>query len=233
MLRGSSKQDGHMADRRGRRPRYHHGDLREALLAAAEQELVDKGIEGFTLRGAAKRAGVSHAAPAHHFRDTRDLLTALAAVAANRFYRSMKDRQENAEKTPRAQFVALGLGYVEFALASPALFGLMFGSKRPDYAAAELSKPASDAFRLLVDDIAALRDEDPLATPDGRADIAAAWALVHGLAELLIAGRLGFLKQDLEGDLECAILRVINHIVPGGTAAPAAPPDSSQPTSAG
>ena len=58
---------------------YHHGDLRKALLDAAEAELAEKGVEGFTLRGCAKRAGVSHAAPAHHFKDANALLTALAA----------------------------------------------------------------------------------------------------------------------------------------------------------
>jgi AcrR family transcriptional regulator len=204
-----------MAKEEGRRLRYHHGDLREALLSAAEQELADKGLEGFTLRGVAKRAGVSHAAPAHHFRDTRELLTALAAVAAERFYRSMKERQEKAEKLPQAQFVALGLGYVEFALANPALFDLMFGSRRPDFAAANLSKSSSDAFRLLVDDIAAMRGEDPLGTAEGRADIAAAWSQVHGLAELLIAGRLAFLRPDLERDSEGTIRNTIERIVPG------------------
>ncbi len=198
-----------------RRPRYHHGDLREALLTAAEQELTDKGLEGFTLRGVAKRAGVSHAAPAHHFRDTRELLTALASVAAERFYRSLKERQEKAEKLPQARFVALGVGYVEFALANPALFHLMFGSRRPDFAAASLSKSSSDAFHLLVDAIAAMRGEDPLGTADGRADITAAWSLVHGLAELMLAGRVGFLRQDIEHDLEATIRGAIERIVPG------------------
>ena len=60
-------------------PQYHHGDLRAALLRAAEAELNEAGIEAFSLRRVAKRAGVSHAAPAHHFRDVRGLLTALSA----------------------------------------------------------------------------------------------------------------------------------------------------------
>ncbi|MEI5579289.1 helix-turn-helix domain-containing protein, partial [Streptomyces brasiliscabiei] len=70
---------------RGTRQPYHHGDLRRALLVAAEHELEEKGIEGFSLRGVAKRAGVSHAAPLHHFKDTRALLTALAGVGFERF----------------------------------------------------------------------------------------------------------------------------------------------------
>ena len=66
---------------------YHHGDLRKALLVAAEAELVEKGLEGFTLRCCAKRAGVSHAAPAHHFKDANALLTALATEGYERFLR--------------------------------------------------------------------------------------------------------------------------------------------------
>ena len=62
--------------------KYHHGDLRAALLAAAEAELAERGVEAFSLRQVAKRAGVSHAAPAHHFGDAQGLLTALAAVSA-------------------------------------------------------------------------------------------------------------------------------------------------------
>ena len=64
---------------------YHHGDLRAALLRAAEVELSERGVEGFTLRGCARRAGVSHAAPAHHFGDADGLLTALAAEGFARF----------------------------------------------------------------------------------------------------------------------------------------------------
>src|SRR6478609_8578950 len=89
---------------------YHHGDLRKALLDAAEAELAEKGLEGFTLRGCAKRAGVSHAAPAHHFKDANALLTALAAVGHERFVAAMRKRQSEATGQ-RGRFVASGLGY--------------------------------------------------------------------------------------------------------------------------
>ncbi|MEO0497745.1 MAG: helix-turn-helix domain-containing protein, partial [Pseudomonadota bacterium] len=69
---------------RTKRGPYHHGDLREALLTAAEVELTDRGIEGLSLRGVAKRAGVSHAAPAHHFGDKAGLLTALTTIGFQR-----------------------------------------------------------------------------------------------------------------------------------------------------
>jgi AcrR family transcriptional regulator len=201
------------AKRRAKAP-YHHGDLRGALLLAAEQELIERGIEGFTLRGVAKRAGVSHAAPAHHFRDTSDLLTALATVAAGRFHETMKARQAASPKDARSQFIASGQGYIAFALANSALFELMFGSKRPDFRSAEFARQAGDAFGILVSGVAALKGANPLASSSGRTDILAAWSLVHGLAKLMIADRLAFIQQDLDADLEATVLRAIERVVP-------------------
>ena len=104
---------------------YHHGDLRAALLAAAEVELTEKGVEAFSLRSVAKRAGVSHAAPAHHFGDARGLLTALAVEGFRRFLATQHRREALAAPDPRAQLVAAGLGYVDFALAYPAALGIV------------------------------------------------------------------------------------------------------------
>ena len=73
----------------------------EALLVAAEAELAEKGVEGFTLRGCAKRAGVSHAAPAHHFKDANALLTALAADGFERFVEAMRKRQSRSDRPAR------------------------------------------------------------------------------------------------------------------------------------
>ena len=78
------------------KPRYHHGDLRAALLHAAEVELEHNGIEAFSLRKVAKRAGVSHAAPAHHFGDVSGLLTALAVVGNRRFIKCMAEAEIDA-----------------------------------------------------------------------------------------------------------------------------------------
>lgn len=191
---------------------YHHGDLRKALLAAAEEELTERGIEGFSLRGVAKRAGVSHAAPAHHFRDTGAMLTALATIAFERLTASMKTCQAEAETTPRAQFIASGVGYIEFAIANRALFKLMFGSDRPDMDDDGLKLCASHAFTLLVDGVRDLNGTDPMVSDAGMLDIAAAWSVVHGMANLLIANRIGFvrpmLERDFRGTLETLVARV-------------------------
>jgi AcrR family transcriptional regulator len=168
-----------------RRARYHHGDLRQALLRAAEAELAEKGIEGFSLRGVAKRAGVSHAAPAHHFADSAGLLTALTAEGFGRFVAAQRQRQRKAGQDGRAQLVAAGQGYIDFAMAHPDLFRLMFSSDRPDHGEPQLAATAAAAYDKLVADVGRAQGRGP-----DTADVVRAWALVHGIADLLNAGRL-------------------------------------------
>ena len=172
------------------RTAYHHGDLRHALVEAGERELAEKGLEGFTLRGCAKRAGVSHAAPAHHFGDANGLLTALAALGFDRFLSFQKARQADAQPDARSQLVASGLGYVDFALAHPALFRLMFASSRADFSNAALTEAANAAFDYLVQGVKAIRGRDPYHDPVSMLDVMGTWGSVHGLADLMLSGRM-------------------------------------------
>lgn len=193
---------------------YHHGDLRAALIAAGEAELAEKGLEGFALRGVAKRAGVSHAAPAHHFGDSEGLLSALAAEGFRRFLAAQRAREAVAGPDGRDRLIASGLGYVDFALAHPALFRLMFSSARPNFATPELRAAAAAASRHLLDHAAALRG-DPPGTIEARGagdsalltDVTALWATAHGLADLLQAGRiLGELPAEAREPVLLAVL---------------------------
>lgn len=174
-----------------RKAAYHHGDLRRELLDAAEAELTEKGVEAFSLRGVAKRAGVSHGAPAHHFVDAQGLLTALAARGYERFIAAQDARERGAAPDPRSRLAASGLGYLDFAAAHPALFRLMFSSERPDRSDPVLSEAADAAFEKLVRHVQGTTGRDPHADPPAMADVLAAWAVAHGLADLLIADRLG------------------------------------------
>ena len=189
---------------------YHHGDLRAALLAAGERELAEKGLEGFALRSVAKRAGVSHAAPAHHFGDSEGLLSALAAEGFRRFLAAQHAREAVAGPDRRDRLVAAGLGYVDFALANRALFRLMFSSARPNFGTEELRAAAGAAHRHLLDHAAGLR-ADRAAGDDGLADVTALWAMAHGLADLLQAGRiLGELTpEDRESALRACLARAL------------------------
>jgi AcrR family transcriptional regulator len=188
---------------------YHHGDLRAALMAAAEEELAARGVEGFSLRQVAKRAGVSHAAPAHHFGDAAGLLTALAAEGFRQFLAAQAAREAQAAPDPSSQLVAAGLGYVDFAMARPALFRLLWQSERPDFGNAELGQAARAAFQHLVDQVMA-------AGGRSTADEAAAWATAHGLADLLASGRLESLGSMTVQARDEMVAEIIRRVLPAG-----------------
>jgi AcrR family transcriptional regulator len=191
------------------KPRYHHGDLHQALLAAAEAELAETGLEAFSLRQVARRAGVSHAAPAHHFGDVGGLLTALAAEGFRQFIAAMQGQQAAAPPDPRAQIVAAGQGYIAFAAERPALFRLIFSSGRPDFAAPDLATASSQAFQHLSRLVGAVTGaEDPV-------DIAAVWAMAHGLADLMAAGRLRLIQQLAPADRDRAFATILARSIPG------------------
>lgn len=188
---------------------YHHGDLRAALLAAAEAELAAQGVEGFSLRQVAKRAGVSHAAPAHHFGDAQGLLTALAAEGFRQFLAAQAAREALAAPDPASQLVAAGLGYVDFAIGRPALFRLLWQSERPDFAVAELQQAARAAFQHLVDQVMAAGGRSV-------ADEAAAWAMAHGLADLLASGRLASVGSLPVEARDAMVAGLIRRVLPAG-----------------
>lgn len=168
---------------------YHHGDLASALLEAAEAELSSRGIEGFSLRAVAKRVGVSHGAPAHHFGDARGLLTALAARGYERLFARQRAHEDAASSQPRERLVASGLAYVEFAMDHPELFRLMFNSSIPDRSDARFFDVALSVFDRLVRNTESFTGSNPYEDRESMLDLMASWSLVHGLAELIISGR--------------------------------------------
>lgn len=158
---------------------YHHGDLRRAILAAALDVIAAEGPAALSLRDLARRAGVSHAAPAHHFKDRTGLLTAVAAEGYALFADALAGAPDLRER---------GVAYVRFAATRPAHFQVMFQPDLhrpddPDLLAARAR--ATEALRAGVADL----------PPGGRgADDrlagVAAWSLAHGFATLLLSGNL-------------------------------------------
>ena len=194
---------------------YHHGDLRAGLLAAAERILVRDGIQGLTLRAAAREAGVSHAAPKNHFGDLTGLLSDLAAVGFERFNQAMAAAQASAA-SPSDQMMALGRGYVRFARENSGLFLLMFRGERLDFKRPSLSAASTTALNRLAG--AAGGEQPAPGTASNELDLSRAaavvgsWAYVHGLAMLLIDGRLAPIIARLpdglgEADLLAALRR--------------------------
>jgi AcrR family transcriptional regulator len=174
---------------------YHHGDLRRALIKAAEIELSLTGVEGFSLRRVAKRANVSHAAPAHHFKDAKGLLTAVATEGYARFAEQQKRCEELTTSTPEDRLLAQGVSYVRFADDNKALFRLMFSSDHPDFTNPGLADAAQAAFTTLADAVAAVSGAHPYQDEKAMERANAIWALAHGLAELLSSGRMATISQ--------------------------------------
>jgi AcrR family transcriptional regulator len=173
---------------------YHHGDLSHALVAAAEQLLAERGIEGFTLRECARRAGVSHAAPAHHFGDVGGLLTEVAASGFERLTASIIAAKAR-ERDPTKRLIVGHLAYVQFALAQPALFRLMFHSRYVDRSSERIRAAGGAAFATLKEAISGVRHgaRPELRAPEAWRDpeLLEQWSLVHGLATLAIEGQFG------------------------------------------
>lgn len=198
-----------------KKPSYHHGDLREALLNAAEAEIGAEGIESFSLRRVAKRAAVSHAAPAHHFRDASGLLTALAAVGYRRFVDAQKKREAIAQTgDAMARLLASGLGLIDFAQSHPALFRLIFSSKRLDYADADLHSASRAAFTHLCDNVHAVTGAHPYDNAAAMLDAVALWSAAHGLADLLISGQLMPMQKLSKAERETAIISILERALP-------------------
>jgi AcrR family transcriptional regulator len=159
---------------------YHHGNLKAALVAAAEAVLECDGLAGLSLRAAAREAGVSHAAPRHAVGDLGGLL---AELAASGFDRLRAEMEEGAAATLEAPLDALGRCYVRFALAHPALFQLMFRHER-----LETGRPALVAARRAL--LETLRCAVPEERSGEQSAMLSAWAQAHGLAMLLVDRQL-------------------------------------------
>ncbi|WP_329125236.1 TetR/AcrR family transcriptional regulator [Streptomyces sp. NBC_01465] len=158
---------------------YHHGDLRHAVLTAALEVIATEGPGALSLRDLARRAGVSHAAPAHHFKDRTGLLTAIAAEGFDLLADALADAPDLRER---------GVRYVRFGVEHPAHFQVMFlpDLLRGDDAALLAARArAGGELRAGVTGMPEGGRGD-----DARLAGIAAWSLAHGFATLLLSENL-------------------------------------------
>jgi AcrR family transcriptional regulator len=152
--------------------------------------LTESGLEVFTLREVARRAGVSHGAPAHHFGDVRGLLSAYATEGFAQLAAAMAERRAAAPPHALDQLIAAGIAYVDYALAHRARFQLMFRSDRLDWTHPELADAGDHAYGQLVETIALVDPGTDASAVARRArKIALAWSMVHGYATLMLDNR--------------------------------------------
>ena len=162
------------------RDSYHHGDLRATILAEAAVLVAERGADGLSLRELARAAGVSHAAPAHHFTDRRGLFTALATEG----FRMLATALSGA----RPDFLDAALAYVRFALDHPGHYEVMFDKSLYDAGDPELVTAETTAGAELAAGVGTL--DDPRAKSDPQAAALAAWSLVHGFSLLWLNGAI-------------------------------------------
>jgi AcrR family transcriptional regulator len=170
---------------------YHHGNLRRALITQSLDIIKEQGLESLTLRKAARRAGVSHAAPAHHFKNLKGLLAAIAQEGYGLLMAAMDEASKQAGLGGLNRLRALGAAYISFALAQPERFKVMFHNSLADKSGfPQLAAAAQGPFGLLLDSIAACQDKGLLA-PGNPQDLALfAWSTVHGYACLALDGQV-------------------------------------------
>ena len=167
--------------------RFHHGDLREALIAASRELLIEHGPDGFTLADACRRAGVTTAAPYKHFRDKQEILEEIVLRGFAQL--TAANAKAVAEVGPGtiAGITAMGISYLNFAVAQPAVFRLMFGHKSELRKVQEVDESGKQCLKHVIDEVAAYSRKHGH-TADAQQVAIRLWTFVHGAASLELDG---------------------------------------------
>lgn len=192
--------------RRKPRDRYHHGDLRRALLDEALRTIHHDGVEALTLRTIGVALGVSRTALYRHFADKRALLSAVATEG----FRLLTARLVEAWRSGGVKaFTDMGVAYVRFAMANPAHYRVMFGGFVDDAPRdEELTREAAAAFQALVDAIVSLQKDDAVKKDDPLQLARFIWATVHGVSMLIIDGQLAHQQTRLDDLIQFVMQRL-------------------------
>jgi AcrR family transcriptional regulator len=169
------------------RSSYHHGDLRNGLIEAAVRLVEAKGVAGLSLRAVAREAGVSQAAPYHHFRDKEALMAEVCRLGFDRLGERMAEAAERTEGDAMVRLQAVGRAYVAFSREQRAYFLLMWGGHVHDQTCfPELEASARCTFEMLVQLICDGQQAGELRQGNPLELALSAWSAVHGVARLLV-----------------------------------------------
>ena len=187
---------------------YHHGDLRRELIKAGWTLLETKGLEGLTLRGLARQAGVSPAAPYHHFRDRAQVVAAVAEAGWLRLAAALGQARKAAQGRTLA---AMAAAYVDFAVAHPALYSVMhqYARDRAGRSPTQTSalSPACHEVRLVL--LANAAGGEPPCDEALDVTVTALWTAAHGIAEL--AAQDGARSGGAPADQPALVKALLDH----------------------
>jgi AcrR family transcriptional regulator len=188
---------------------YHHGNLREALVEAALNLIVDKGPGGFTFADAARLAGVSSAAPYRHYRDREQLLSDIARRGFEQFCETLERAWDDGRPDPFSAYERIGRAYLGFARRQPAYYSAMFEAGIPLDASAELRQSADAAFlvfRNASESLCSMLPGD--SRPPALMVSLHIWSMAHGIASLFTRADAGRRKLPMSPEdlLEAAVL---------------------------
>ena len=192
--------------------RYHHGDLRAALLDAALAVISEIGPQGLTIREVARRAGVSHAAPYRHFADRDELILAVVEQGFELMQKTMQAEKAAAPADPISQFAASGLAYVNFALQHPTYYRVMFsGDLLSSTGHVSLRHTSREALQEMVADIAQCQQLGVVRSGDPVMYALAILSTIHGFVSLVNDNRIGHLLGNPYSlhDVRDSVLRLI------------------------
>ena len=168
------------------RTRYHHGDLRAALIEASMRMIAEKRLEDFSVADAARAAGVSTGAPYRHFADRDDLLDHVAAAGFEQLHALSQAAMAGLPETSVDRIIAGGCAYVAFSAANPGLFHLMWSATRPRDGSGVAHETGMRCYAAFIDDLQLVMAAQGLGHLDAKEFGTPLWAMVHGFASLLI-----------------------------------------------
>ncbi len=178
--------------------RFHHGNLREALVAAARDLLIEHGPDGFTLADACRRAGVTTAAPYKHFRSKQEVLQEIVSRGFDELTAANTMAVAEAGPGTLAGMTAMVISYLDFAVAQPAVFRLMFGHKPHLMKVEHVNESGSLCLKRVINEVAACSRKHGQKV-DAEIVAIRIWTFVHGASCLELDGDYERVKPGLDG----------------------------------
>ena len=198
--------------------KYHHGDLKNALIAAGVEILSKEGIEGLTLRKVAQRAGVSHNAPYSHFPDKQSLIAAISTEGFKQLYAELDAAALSHPQDPKRQLQEGAWAYVQFAMNHTDTFKIMFSGvleKEKEYPAfVEISRKT---FDRVLDIVRACQRSGILRSGSSEIMAVSVWGQVHGIISLVLEGQVSHVVLD-RFTVHDILLFALDQILIDGTA---------------